>query len=568
MKEPHPSPHTGGLAAHEAFNDLSSWELTPRQLCDLELLMSGGFAPLGGFLGRADYEAVCEHMRLADGTLWPIPVVLDVPEDVAKALRTEGLLGLRDGDGVLLAVLHGEEIWRPDRGAEAGLVYGTESRAHPGVRQLLDATHDFYVGGRIEALRMPVHHDFAALRLTPSALKAEFARRGWRQVVAFQTRNPMHRAHFELTRRAMEAVNGNLLIHPAVGATRPGDIDHFTRVRCYQALLPRYAPDTAMLALLPLAMRMAGPREAVWHAIVRRNHGCSHFIVGRDHAGPGKDEAGKTFYDPYAAQDLLRAHATEIGIAIAPFAELTYAPALDAYVSETEGSPGLATLDLSGTELRSRLAAGDQIPEWFTFPEVAAHLRRRHPPRAQQGVTIFFTGLSGAGKSTIASVLQVKLLARGVRAVTMLDGDAVRKNLSAELGFSRADRDTNIRRIGFVASEVTRHGGIAICAAIAPYDATRKEVRAAISPHGGFVLVHVATPLDVCEQRDRKGLYAKARAGLIPQFTGISDPYEPPDDAEITVGLQDTAADAAQRILAHLEEQAFVGSWERLDGAV
>jgi sulfate adenylyltransferase len=548
-----------------AFNDLPSWDLTPRQLGDLELLMSGGFAPLRGFLGRADYEAVCEDMRLADGTLWPIPVVLDVPDDVAKALRTAGLLGLRDGEGALLAVLHCEEIWRPDRRAEAELVCGTASRAHPGVRQLLDATHDFYVGGRIEVLRMPVHHDFAALRLTPSALKAEFARRGWRQVVAFQTRNPMHRAHFELTRRAMQAVNANLLIHPAVGATRPGDIDHFTRVRCYQALLPRYPPDTAMLALLPLAMRMAGPREALWHAIVRRNHGCSHLIVGRDHAGPGKDEAGKPFYDPYAAQDLLRAHATEIGIAVAPFAELTYAPTLDAYVFEAECPPEIATLDLSGTELRSRLAGGGTIPEWFTFPEVAAHLRRRHPPRARQGVTIFFTGLSGAGKSTIASVLQVKLLARGVRAVTMLDGDAVRKNLSSELGFSRPDRDTNIRRIGFVASEVTRHGGIAICAAIAPYDATRKEVRAAISPHGGFVLVHVATPLDVCEQRDRKGLYAKARAGLIPQFTGISDPYEAPDDAEITVGPQDTAADAAQQILAHLEQQALWEPLERLD---
>jgi sulfate adenylyltransferase len=565
MKQPHLNSHSGGLGAQEAFHNLPSWPLTPRQLCDLELLMSGGFAPLSGFLGRADHEAVCEHMRLADGTLWPIPVVLDVPEDIAKALRTEGLLGLRDGEGALLAVLHCEEIWRPDRRAEAQLVYGTESRAHSGVRQLLDATHDFYVGGRIEALRMPVHHDFPALRLSPSALKAEFARRGWRQVVAFQTRNPMHRAHFELTRRAMQAVNANLLIHPAVGAARPGDIDHFTRVRCYQALLPRYPPDTAMLALIPLAMRMAGPREALWHAIVRRNHGCSHLIVGRDHAGPGKDEAGKPFYDPYAAQDLLRTHAQEIGIAIAPFAELTYAPTLDAYVSETECPPEIATLDLSGTELRSRLAGGGQIPEWFTFPEVAAHLRRRHPPRARQGVTIFFTGLSGAGKSTIASVLQVKLLARGARAVTMLDGDAVRKTLSSELGFSRPDRDTNIRRIGFVASEVTRHGGIAICAAIAPYDATRKEVRAAISAHGGFVLVHVATPLDVCEQRDRKGLYAKARGGLIPQFTGISDPYEAPDDAEITVGPQETAADAAQQIVAHLEEQGLLESLEDLD---
>jgi sulfate adenylyltransferase len=555
----------GANRRHEmetASSHLPSWDLTPRQLCDLELLMSGGFAPLRGFLCRADYEAVCERMRLADGSLWPIPVVLDLPEQVVKALRVPGHLGLRDSEGDLLAVLHCEEIWQPDRRAEAERVYGTVSRAHPGVRQLLDGTHDYYIGGRIEGLRMRTHYDFPALRLTPSALRTEFARRGWRQVVAFQTRNPMHRGHFEMTRRAMQTVDANLLIHPAVGATGPGDVDHYTRVRCYQAILPRYPPDTAMVALLPLAMRMAGPREALWHAIIRKNHGCSHLIVGRDHAGPGRDEAGKPFYDPYAAHDLLRAHGTEIGIGIAPFQAMAYAPDLDAYISEPDRGPGTATLDLSGTELRSRLREGRDIPEWFTFPEVAAHLRRRHPPRARQGVTIFLTGLSGAGKSTIASVLLAKILERGGRAVSLLDGDAVRKNLSSELGFSRSDRDTNIRRIGFVASEVTRHGGIAICAAIAPYDGVRKEVRAAISPHGGFVLVHVTTPLDVCERRDRKGLYAKARAGVIPQFTGISDPYEAPDDADITVGPQDTAEQAAQRILTHLEQEGFLPSLE------
>jgi sulfate adenylyltransferase len=536
-----------------------SWNLTPRQLCDLELLLVGAFSPLRGFLGRADYESVRDGLRLADGALWPIPVVLDVPEAFARALPSRPALVLRDPEGVALAVLHVSEVFRPDRREEAERVYGTSSRSHPGVAHLLDRTGDHYLGGVVEGLDSPRHYDFRSLRRTPSELRAEFARRGWRSVVAFQTRNPMHRAHYEMTVRALRGLaGGGLLLHPSVGLTAPGDVDHYTRVRAYQALLGRYPAGAAALALLPLSMRMAGPREAVWHALIRRNYGCSHFIVGRDHAGPGDDPGGRPFYAPYAAQDLVGRHQGEMGIRMVPFRSLVYVEDRDAFVPEDEVPAGSTAGTLSGTELRARLADGRGIPEWFTFPEVAEELRRRHPPRARQGLTVFFTGLSGAGKSTIANVLRVKVLERGGRPVTLLDGDVVRKSLSRELGFSKADRDANIRRIGFVAAEITKCGGLAICAPIAPYDDVRKEVRAAIAPHGGFVLVHVATPLEICEARDRKGLYAKARAGLVPAFTGISDPYEPPADAELTVGAADTPEEAAGRILRHLESEGYL----------
>jgi sulfate adenylyltransferase len=544
-----------------ASRDWPSWDLTPRQLCDLELLLNGGFSPLRGFLARGDYEAVCATMRLADGTLWPIPVALDVPEPVALTLGAGASLALRDPEGVLLAVLRVDDVWRPDREAEARAVYGTADRGHPGVAHLLDRTHPWFVGGRVEGIQLPLHYDFRALRLTPAALRAELGRLGWRRVVAFQTRNPLHRAHQELTLRAAREVRANLLIHPVVGMTRPGDVDHYTRVRCYQVVLDRYPSHTVALALLPLAMRMAGPREAVWHAIIRKNHGCSHFIVGRDHAGPGNDARGRPFYDPYAAQERLREHETELGVRMVPFRAMVYVADLDAYVPEDEVPAGARALSLSGTELRRRLAEGRDIPEWFTFPEVARELQRSHPARRHQGFTVFMTGLSGAGKSTVASVLLVKLLEMGGRPVTMLDGDIVRKHLSSELGFSREHRDINIRRIGFVAAEITKNGGIAICAPIAPYDAVRKEVRAMIEPGGGFALVHVATPLAVCEQRDRKGLYAKARAGLIKEFTGVSDPYEPPGDADVVLDTTDTRPEeAAQEILLHLEQLGYVGS--------
>jgi sulfate adenylyltransferase len=544
-----------------ASKDWPSWDLTPRQLCDLELLANGGFSPLRGFLTRADYDSVCSRMRLADGTLWPMPITLDVPEELAGKLNKGDILALRDPEGVMLAALHVEDIWKPDLKAEAQSVFGTTNPEHPGVAHLLQRSHPCYVGGRLETLELPIHYDYRALRLTPAELRAEFLRLGWRSIVAFQTRNPMHRAHAELTLRAAKSVEANLLIHPVVGMTKPGDVDHYTRVRCYQALLPHYPHGTVKLSLLPLAMRMGGPREAVWHALIRKNYGCTDFIIGRDHAGPGSDSSGKPFYGPYDAQELLLKHQDEVGVGVVPFRMVVYIEELDSFVPEDEIPKGMRELNISGTELRRRLNEGREIPHWFTFPEVAKELKRSYPPRHRQGFTVFFTGLSGSGKSTIANALLVKFLEIGGRPVTLLDGDLVRKHLSSELGFSKEHRDINIRRIGFVASEITRNGGIAICAPIAPYDSVRKEVRRMVEEGGGFVLVHIATPLEICEGRDRKGLYAKARAGIVKEFTGISDPYEEPEDAELEIDTTELSPDeAAQQIILHLEREGYIGA--------
>jgi len=554
-----PSERSNELKAHS--REWPSWDLTERQLCDLELLLSGGFSPLHGFMNKADYESVCHGMHLSSGLIWPMPITLDVKEEFAKTLTAgSSKIALRDPEGVMLAVLHVEDVWQPDRQEEAKSVFGTTSPAHPGVGYLLNRSHPWYVGGRLEGTQLPTHYDFRSLRRTPAELRAEFARLGWRRVVAFQTRNPMHRAHVELTFRAAKTVEANLLINPVVGMTKPGDVDYFTRVRCYQLLLSKYPQGTAELSLLPLAMRMGGPREAVWHGLIRKNHGVTHLIVGRDHAGPGSDPNGKPFYGPYDAQEMFKKHEAEIGVAMVPFNMMVYLEAQDKYVPDNEVSKGARTLNISGTELRQRLNEGREIPGWFTYPEVVKELRRSFPPRHKQGVTIFFTGLSGSGKSTIANVLLTKFLETGGRPVTILDGDLVRKHLSSELGFSKEHRDINIRRIGYVASEITKNGGIAICAPIAPYDSVRKQVRAMIEPVGGFILVHVATPVEICEQRDRKGLYAKARAGIIKEFTGVSDPYEAPQDAEVTIDTADLSPEeAAQEIILHLEREGFVG---------
>lgn len=568
-------PHGGELinliASPERIHELKghsrewpSWDLTGRQLCDLELLLSGGFSPLRGFMARADYEGVCHHMRLKSGVLWPMPITLDVTEEFASTLKPgSSQIALRDPEGVMLAVLHVEEAWQPDRKAEAQAVFNSTSPAHPGADYVINKANPWYIGGRVEGVQMPSHYDFRALRLTPQELRAEFARLGWRRVVAFQTRNPMHRAHQELTFRAAKTVEANLLIHPSVGMTKPGDVDYFTRVRCYQLLLAKYPPGTVKLSLLPLAMRLGGPREAIWHAIIRKNHGCTHLIVGRDHAGPGKDTDGKPFYGPYEAQELFKKHEADVGVTMVPFSMMVYLENEDRYVPDNEVPKDARVLNISGTELRQRLNEGRDIPAWFTYPEVVHELRRSFPPRHKQGVTIFFTGLSGSGKSTIANVLLTKFLELGGRPVTLLDGDIVRKHLSSELGFSKQHRDINIRRIGFVASEITKNGGIAICAPIAPYDSVRKHVRGMVEEFGAFILVHVATPIEVCEQRDRKGLYAKARAGIVKEFTGISDPYEEPNDAEVTINTADlTPEESAQEIILHLEREGFIGAAE------
>jgi sulfate adenylyltransferase len=531
-----------------------SWDLTQHQLCDVKLLLNGGFSPLTGFLGEQDYEQVLERMRLLDGTLWPIPVTLDVSRKFVDSLRVGQRIGLRDPEGFLIAAMSVESIFEPERRREAQAVFGTTDEAHPGVDYLLNRTHPVYLGGPLLGIARPVDYDFTQLRDDPQDLRTKFARWGWQRVVAFQTRNPMHRAHQELTQRAAQIAEANLLIHPVVGQTRPGDVDHFARVRCYEQVLKTYPEQTTLLSLLPLAMRMAGPREAVWHAIIRKNFGCSHFIVGRDHAGPGNDGAGKPFYGPYDAQELLRRFEGELGIEMVAFKEMAYVQDRGQYVPQDEVRPGETVLSLSGTEFRRRLREGIEIPAWFSYPEVVEELRRRYPPKHRQGFTVLFTGLSGAGKSTLANALMTKLLEIGGRSVTLLDGDLVRKHLSSELGFSKEHRDLNILRIGFVASEITKAGGVAICAPIAPYASIRRRVREMVEAYGTFVEIYVATPLEVCEQRDTKGLYAKARAGLLSHFTGIDDPYEPPENPDVVIHTENELPDAAaQRIVLKLE---------------
>ncbi|MEL6479994.1 MAG: bifunctional sulfate adenylyltransferase/adenylylsulfate kinase, partial [Pseudomonadota bacterium] len=489
ISELYVSPESAQKLKLEAAS-LPSWDLTRRQLCDLELLMNGGFDPLRGFLSQADYEGVVDKMRLANGTLWPMPITLDVSEAFAGKIEPGQDIALRDPEGVILAILSVTDKWVPNKAHEAEQVFGADDKAHPAVRYLHETAGPVYLGGPVTGLTQPVHYDYKARRDTPNELRAFFRKLGWRRVVAFQTRNPLHRAHQELTFRAAKEAQANLLIHPVVGMTKPGDVDHFTRVRCYEAVLDKYPGGQTQLSLLNLAMRMAGPREAVWHGLIRKNHGCTHFIVGRDHAGPGKNSAGEDFYGPYDAQDLFKEHEAEIGLEMVPFKQMVYVQERGEYQPADEVSEGSTVLNLSGTELRRRLAEGIDIPDWFSFPEVVTELRRTHPPRSGQGFTVFFTGLSGSGKSTIANALMVKLMELGGRPVTLLDGDVVRKHLSSELGFSKEHRDINIRRIGYVASEITKNGGIAICAPIAPYEGTRGAVREMIEAYGAFVEVH------------------------------------------------------------------------------
>ena len=538
---------------------LPSWDLTARQACDLELLMNGGFFPLKGFNSEADYNGIVADMRLADGTLWPIPITLDVSDAFADKVAPGQDIALRDAEGVILAILAVSDKWVPNKAIEAENVYGADDLAHPAVNYLHNIAGKTYLGGAITGLQAPVHYDFRSRRDTPNELRAYFRKVGWNKVVAFQTRNPLHRAHQELTFRAAKEAQANLLIHPVVGMTKPGDVDHFTRVRCYEAVIDKYPASTTTMSLLNLAMRMAGPREAVWHGLIRRNHGCTHFIVGRDHAGPGKNSAGKDFYGPYEAQDLFTKYESEIGVKMVDFKHMVYVQEKAQYYPVNEVPEGGTVLDISGTELRRRLREGLDIPEWFSFPDVVTQLRKTSPARDRQGFTVFFTGLSGSGKSTIANALMVKLMEMGGRPVTLLDGDVVRKHLSSELGFSKEHRDINIKRIGYVASEITKNGGIAICAPIAPYTATRRAVREMIDAYGAFIEVHVATSVDECERRDRKGLYKLAREGKIKEFTGISDPYELPTKAELVLETEGVDVDdCAHQVLLKLESMGLI----------
>lgn len=548
-------------ALWEQASMLPSLQLTLRQTCDYELLVTGAFSPLDRFMNSADHARVVAEMRLADGRLFPMPIPL--PVDPFEGLALDREIALRDDKNNLLAVMMVEEIASWDREEVSRHVFGTTDTYHPLVAEMARWGR-FNLSGRIRALALPPHYDFRTLRRTPAqvreVLEARLTATGRQHVVAFQTRNPLHRAHEALTKRAAEQVDGVLLLHPSVGMTRPGDVDHFTRVRTYRALIDNhYEADRALLSLLPLAMRMGGPREAVWHALIRRNHGATHLIVGRDHAGPGNDSTGKPFYGPYAAQALVSEHAAELGITPVLFHEMTYLPDEERYEQTDRVPEGTRTATISGTQVRTEyLNRGRLLPDWFTRPEVAAILRDSYPARAQQGACVWFTGLSGSGKTTTAQILQVLLLEAG-RRVTMLDGDVVRTHLSRGLGFSKEDRDANIRRIGFVAAELVKHGGLVICAAVSPYRATRDEVRAMMGTGDQFAEVFVDTTLEECERRDIKGMYAKARRGEISGFTGIDDPYEPPLLPEITLDTVGQTAEAnARRIFAWLHEQGFI----------
>jgi sulfate adenylyltransferase len=537
-------------------NTLPRLQLTPRNLCDLELIATGGFSPLDRFMGKADYQRVVEEMRLANGMLFPLPVTLTCQKDQATTFADE--IALVDQFNNPLAVMRVEEIYQWNKDDEALSAYGTHDLRHPLVAEM-NSWGELCVSGELKVLQLPFHYDFKNLRLTPAEVRVRLAELGHHNVVAFQTRNPLHRAHEELTARAAAEVDGALLLHPVVGMTTPGDIDHFTRVRSYKVLAERYyEPGRMMLALLPLAMRMAGPREALWHALIRRNFGANHLIVGRDHASPGKDSQDRPFYGPYDAQELVAAHSAELGVKPMPFSELLYLPEEDRYEESARITEGQRTASISGTEVREQyLQRGRQLPQWFTRPEVASILAQAHPPRHLRGFCLWFTGLSGAGKSTTAEILAIKLLESG-RQVTVLDGDVVRTHLSQGLGFSKEDRDTNIRRIGFVAAEIARHGGGVICAAVSPYRATRNECRAMVGDDR-FIEIFVDTPLGVCEARDTKGMYALAREGKIKNFTGIDDPYEPPHNAELLIDTVNcTAEENAERIVAHLVELGLI----------
>ncbi|HBY94943.1 MAG TPA: adenylyltransferase [Chloroflexi bacterium] len=565
-------PHEAREALKAYASRLPSILLSERSACDLELLVVGAFSPLERFMGRDDHQRVLDEMRLTSGHVFPIPMTL--PIEAEAAIHLDQDVALRNAKNELLAVMTVEEMYEWDRDEVAQKVFGTLDLRHPLVAEM-HRWGRLNISGRLRVLQLPPRYDFRDLRLTPAQTRRRLEqlsrsrfqienphsaiRNPRLNVVAFQTRNPLHRVHEELTKRATQEVDGVLLLHPVVGMTKPGDVDHYTRVRTYKALAERYYdPDRIVLSLLPLAMRLAGPREALWHALIRRNYGANHLIVGRDHASPGKDSTGKPFYGPYDAQALVQRFSEELGIAAIPFRELVYLPEEGRYEEVSKVPAHARIASISGTEVRNEyLNNGRALPGWFTRPEVAAILAESYPPRHRQGVCVWFTGLSGAGKSTTAEILTVLLLEHG-RQVTLLDGDVVRTHLSKGLGFGKEDRDINIRRIGFVAAEIVRHSGVVICAAVSPYRSTRNDVRNMVGSDR-FVEVFVDTPIEVCEQRDVKGMYAKARRGEIRGFTGIDDPYESPLHPEITLDTTThTPEENARLILDYLIQGAFV----------
>jgi sulfate adenylyltransferase len=544
---------------------LNSLSLSARQICDVEMLLNGGFTPLKGFLEEDDYKSVVENMRLCDGSLWPIPVTLDVSEKDANSHKIGDRVVLRDDFGNALAIMTITSIWKPNKPLEAEKVFGSaDDQCHPAIEYLFVEAGDYYFGGPIEGISLPIHYDFNDLRLSPLEVRASFGRNGYSRVVGFQTRNPMHRSHRELTLRAARDSKANILIHPVVGMTKPGDVDYFTRVRVYLEILKTYPPGMAMLSLLPIAMRMAGPREALWHALIRQNYGLTHFVIGRDHAGPGNNRSGKPFYGDYDAQHLVLKYSNELKIQILTYNHMVYVEDRGEYYEIDQVPKGCTVKNISGTELRRRLQKGIEIPHWFSYPNVVKVLRHSYPPRNKQGFTVFFTGYSSSGKSTIASALSTAFMEDGRRPVITLDGDDVRKHLSSNLGYTKEDRNTNISRVAYVAAQITKSRAIAIVAAIAPYQESRDEARRLVeATGGGFVLVHISTPIEVCQARDSKGLYHKNRIGELIGLTGVDDPYEIPSNADIIIDAsQVSVRQAVHEIVLHLEQQGYLASEE------
>ena len=544
----------------ELSNKTSSLTLSLKQQCDLEMISNGAFSPLSTFNNQKDYEEILLNNKLSNGLVWPIPIVLDVPDQFLKSLDKNEYISLRNAEGFLLAILKVNEFWAPDKKEEANSVFKSNDPNHPGVDYLFNHTNNNYISGELVPIQSNKYFDFTHLRKSPQEVRDFFRLNNWKDVIAFQTRNPMHRAHFELTKLAMDEHNSKLLIHPVIGMSKPGDIDHFTRVKCYQHIIKYYPENSVELSLINLAMRMAGPKEALWHAIIRKNYGCNRIIIGRDHAGPGVNAEGKPYYQPYDAQELIAQYQEELEIKMVPFKEMVFAKNKKTFLPLDKIEQDDPIEKLSGTQFKEFLQQRTEIPNWYSFPEVIHELRKRFPKLHNQGLTVFFTGLSGAGKSTLANAIMYKLMETEDRPITLLDGDIVRQHLSSELGFSKEDRDIHVKRIGYVASEITKHGGVAICAPIAPYSNTRKVVRNMIDEVGSFVEIHVATPLSVCEERDVKGLYKQARAGKILDFTGVSDPYEEPENPEITVDTSDiTVEESSALILDKLRSLKLLG---------
>ncbi|MDT8283009.1 MAG: bifunctional sulfate adenylyltransferase/adenylylsulfate kinase [Gammaproteobacteria bacterium] len=550
--------------------------LTQRQQCDLELLVTGALSPLTGFMNQADYESVIDNTALSDGTVWPIPYYLDITEEQAEKINVGDIIALRDIEGFMPAIMVVDSKWRPDKNKEAENVYGTLDTEHPGVDYLFNKVGDVYIGGKVDAVQLPFHYDFEMLRYTPSELRQYFDKLGWRSIVAFHTSKPMHAVHYEMTMRASKQANAHILIHPVVGMSKPGDLHYYSRVHCYEAILKQYPKSLVSLALIPMAMRMAGPREALMNAIIRQNYGCTHYIVGTEHAGPPNvRDSGKRFYSTGESQRFVERYKDAIDIEIINIEELCYDEDKERFVTRTNMSTDgrysarsqeggvikqalCSSESFSNTRILNSILNQEEIPKWVTYPEVLNALRQSYPPKSKQGLTLFFTGFSGSGKSTLARIIYAKFIEEGHRPVTLLDGDVVRLNLSSELGFSKKDRNTNVRRIGYVASEITKNRGIAICAPIAPYKEIRREVRNKIEEYGSFIEIHVSTSIKECESRDRKGLYAKARKGIIPEFTGISDPYDVPENPEIRVDTKDVSPmQAAQDIYLYLIREGY-----------